>query len=708
MPINYPVSIDLLRTDRRNGLPPVGEPVDANDINDIARYANAIATELGVNPSGPYADVAARLAELRKSVAGVVSDASFAATPTDGAIGVNTTTGQLLVRSGGQWLKAGGSQQLFVAASTAPQILKSSADYVCDGIADEVEVNAALAALPATGGVVQLSSGAFNVAPTATINHVSNAELRGQGRGATAVAFGDGSTYGILGTGTLGAATSLTADATEGILTLTMASSAGFAAGDYVLLDSTVNTDGDHVGRVASTTGTTVVLTDPLPIILTVASGARLRKLTPIKNARVADMTLSCAWGGTPTRQRLLGYLNAIDCSAERVSLTFTGGEGVVSPSAFFASVGRNIVARDCVADGVLKTTNGIAYRFNAVTGGGVYGCVARNSSGGISFENSPQSTAQGNRCYGVSSSGGRGIKVVFPGTGSVIQGNIVSGYLNSNFTGIQIDDAWGCAVVGNVVRDCGGPGINLTGSVAGQQHHSVVQGNTVRRTCLGTTFQAAVGIGGGTGGGSVVTSHICADNNISNTAPGGATTVRGIQVTSSGNLIRGNLIDTVPGDGITLDTAGVTSNVVSGNTILGVGVKTISDTSSAGGNVIGLNTFTQAANLHASDISHGSPGVSAVTQTGGGTLAIDASLYDTVVVTVTDTTAFAIGAPTNKMKDAKLSFVILNSSGGAMGAITWNGAFLLAGAFTNPASTKRRTIRFVCDGANWIEESVT
>jgi hypothetical protein len=39
MPINYPVSVDLLRTDRRNGLPPVGEIVDANDINDIARYA---------------------------------------------------------------------------------------------------------------------------------------------------------------------------------------------------------------------------------------------------------------------------------------------------------------------------------------------------------------------------------------------------------------------------------------------------------------------------------------------------------------------------------------------------------------------------------------------------------------------------------------------------------------------------------------------
>jgi hypothetical protein len=38
------------------------------------------------------------------------------------------------------------------------------------------------------------------------------------------------------------------------------------------------------------------------------------------------------------------------------------------------------------------------------------------------------------------------------------------------------------------------------------------------------------------------------------------------------------------------------------------------------------------------------------------------------------------------------------------MGAITWGAAFLLAGAFTNPASTKRRTISFVFDGTNWVE----
>lgn len=100
MPINYPVSVDTLPTNRQNR---VRQPVDADDINDIARYANAIGAELGANPSGLYTDVAARLTEFRKSVAGIVSDASFTAMPTDGAIGVNTTENQLVFRSGGQW-----------------------------------------------------------------------------------------------------------------------------------------------------------------------------------------------------------------------------------------------------------------------------------------------------------------------------------------------------------------------------------------------------------------------------------------------------------------------------------------------------------------------------------------------------------------------------------------------------------------------------
>ncbi len=50
-----------------------------------------------------------------------------------------------------------------VAASDATAAEKRGADYVCDGTADDVEIQAAIDALPTLGGEVYLSSGTFNI-----------------------------------------------------------------------------------------------------------------------------------------------------------------------------------------------------------------------------------------------------------------------------------------------------------------------------------------------------------------------------------------------------------------------------------------------------------------------------------------------------------------------------------------------------------------
>ena len=52
---------------------------------------------------------------------------------------------------------------LFVAASDATANGIKNADYVCDGVDDQVQIQAAIDALPAAGGVVQLSGGTFIV-----------------------------------------------------------------------------------------------------------------------------------------------------------------------------------------------------------------------------------------------------------------------------------------------------------------------------------------------------------------------------------------------------------------------------------------------------------------------------------------------------------------------------------------------------------------
>ena len=86
------------------------------------------------------------------------------------------------------------------------------------------------------------------------------------------------------------------------------------------------------------------------------------------------------------------------------------------------------------------------------------------------------------------------------------------------------------------------------------------------------------------------------------------------------------------------------------------------------------------------------------------GTIATDANLSDIFTITATNGTAFTISNPTNPFAGRTITYDIKNSSGGAMGVVTWGAAFKLAGAFVNPANGLRRTISFYYDGTNWVE----
>lgn len=94
------------------------------------------------------------------------------------------------------------------------------------------------------------------------------------------------------------------------------------------------------------------------------------------------------------------------------------------------------------------------------------------------------------------------------------------------------------------------------------------------------------------------------------------------------------------------------------------------------------------------------------ITLTYSATIATDAALGNVFRITATNGTAFTISNPTNLTLGQRVVYDILNSSGGALGAITWGANFLLAGAFTNPANTKRRLIEFYYDGTNAVEVS--
>lgn len=95
------------------------------------------------------------------------------------------------------------------------------------------------------------------------------------------------------------------------------------------------------------------------------------------------------------------------------------------------------------------------------------------------------------------------------------------------------------------------------------------------------------------------------------------------------------------------------------------------------------------------------------VALTYGATIATDASLGNEFDITATNGTAFTISNPTNATDGQVITYTIRNTSGGALGAITWGTAFKMA-AWTSPATANSRSITFRFDGTNLVEISRT
>jgi len=75
----------------------------------------------------------------------------------------------------------GRTATVVIAAVDASLQARAQADFVCDGVADDVEINAALNILPASGGRVMLSEGTFVLAAP-IVFPANNIWLRGMGR----------------------------------------------------------------------------------------------------------------------------------------------------------------------------------------------------------------------------------------------------------------------------------------------------------------------------------------------------------------------------------------------------------------------------------------------------------------------------------------------------------------------------------------------
>ena len=177
-------------------------------------------------------------------------------------------------------------------------------DYgaVGDGATDDTAaIQAAVTAtIAAGGGIVNLNVGTYKI--TSPINLSSNVVLKGVGKYQTILAEG-ALTFIVQAQGSLSnSPQTLASNATAGTRTITLASGgSNYAVGDYALLQAenlpfagaaATAKQGEYV-RIETVVGDTLTVTGAIAFTYTTANTAKLRKLSPVENVGLEDLSLT-------------------------------------------------------------------------------------------------------------------------------------------------------------------------------------------------------------------------------------------------------------------------------------------------------------------------------------------------------------------------------------------------------------------------------
>lgn len=103
----------------------------------------------------------------------------------------------------------------------------------------------------------------------------------------------------------------------------------------------------------------------------------------------------------------------------------------------------------------------------------------------------------------------------------------------------------------------------------------------------------------------------------------------------------------------------------------------------------------------------NGAQGGILTTLTYGPAIALNASLGNEFVFSITDAVAFVVSNPTNPPPTGKDQVILItyrNISGGAHGAGTFGALYLVSAALAAVATGFSRTIAFRWNGTNWVE----
>lgn len=330
---------------------------------------------------------------------------------------------------------------LIIAASDS--LHTERADYVCDGTDDDVQIQAAITALPASGGKIVLLEG--NYYPTSSNTLVENLILDLT----TAIIHWDTAEILFTLSGSIGVNSALTINASIGDCRLTVADSSGFTAGDYIRVRSE-NVVGDsrdgeiHKITVINAGGAnTVDINGSLWEDYLIADTGKIEIINMKENVEIYDGTIL---GASPTQ--VGAYDVALFTFCSNINIHHTAVKDVARRCYIFYHCIDSIVSNNHI-EGVAQSGYGYAtgvsgacsninignnhfiYNRHSFTGGGLNGSTENGSPKHINFHDNTLENSQipATACVDLHECSARGIS---------IQDNLINGYGGLNIGAID------------------------------------------------------------------------------------------------------------------------------------------------------------------------------------------------------------------------------------------------------------------------------
>lgn len=317
-------------------------------------------------------------------------------------------------------------------------------DYVCDGTADDVQIQEALDDIAATGGVVHLKTGTYDL--TAIITIPSNTTLEGEGR--TTIIKANASFDG----------------------TSSMINNSNTSSGNSYIVVKNLSIDGNQANR----TGKVLQDTGGHSLMLRNCSYSRISNVTSYNGI------ISCLAIGRQSYNCIIEDCQAFNSWDHNILLL-----GAVSGS---LECKRNIVRGNTTYGAGQSTLQGVGIElatlstYNTVVGNVCYD----NMEGGIHMYNqSNYNTVVGNVCYNNNSANNGGsISVVDHSNYNTICDNVIHASQASGIlftTSGAVGFTYGgkhCNVKGNIIYSCGYNGIR--GNSDYDFEYSNIEGNNI------------------------------------------------------------------------------------------------------------------------------------------------------------------------------------------------------------------------------------